>query len=265
MDTDIVFFNDFKERLANGKVPNSFWVTCYPVTDEFFSKLNTEDYKIENFRTVNELEKAGFNSMKFEYDQKGYYSEYCCEYLTQPYTQYITRYVNNVPYHVVGTQRYTYLSAQMNYRYTNVSSADIHVTQESGMNAAGCVNYVPEKQKFLVHFFNHTALPAEPDFTFSDGSKNDGTTLYMGYVPNKETMVCNMAQTGIHNSIYPIYGTGFRGFVFADTSGNLINYYDFKQPIDFDGGSFVYEFPETWTITNTDGVSAKWATFIDLE
>ena len=264
METDIVFFNDFKERLANGKVPNMFWVTCYPVTNEFFEKLNTDEYKIENFRTIADLNKVGFDSMKFQYNQVGHIAEYACEYLTQPYTQYITKYINNVPYHVIGTQRYTYLSAQMNYRYTAINDSNINYTNTSGMNAPGCVCYNESNQKFLVHFFNHPALPQAPDFEFADGSKNDGTTLYMGYVPNKETIVCDMAQMGTSRGIYPIYGSDFRGFVFADTSGHLINYYDFKESINFNGGSFVYKYPETWTITGADGVSAKWATFINL-
>lgn len=260
----INFFNSFKERLANGEVPNEFWVDCYPVKQSFFEKYNTDEYKIENFRTMDDLERLGFEGTQFGYNQKLNYADYCCEYLTEPQTFYKDRVINGSPYKVIETQRYNYLSAQMNYSYHEVQGQDTYKAPSASI-ARGLVSYDYTNQMFLVHFFNHTENKFDGDFKFANNCCNDGTTLWMGYIPDKQEMVNQLCQNGVANTICPIYGKDFRGFVFADTSGHLIKYIDFETAQDFNGGSFVYQYPDVITINNKEtNQKVNWATFAKL-
>lgn len=266
-----VFFNSFKERLMKGEVPASFWIDCFPVKDVFFTseKFNTDDYGIENFRTLKELKQKGFDDVQFGYDQKTVYANYCCEYVTTPNFQYTTGYTKSsddsvgYEYKKLASQLYSYQSAQMCYRFTEVTEGQSYKSPSAAI-ARGIVNYDAKESKFFVHYFNHPDLPAVPNFDFGNGMVNDGTTLYMGYVPARQELVNGLCKTGLYDGIYPIYGDDFRGFVFADTSGNLIDYVDFETTYDFDGDCFVYKYPETFSKTS-DGVSANWAVFAKLE
>lgn len=258
-------FNDFKDRLLAGKLPTSFWVDCYPVTSDFFDTFNTDEYKVENFRTMDELVKTEpSRSWQFGYDQKCVRAEYCCEYITEPEFQYTTKTTEDGGvYTTVASQRYAYQSAQMCYRFEENPENSARKVDSAAI-ARGLVNYSPEEAKYFVHFFNHPDLPSGPNFDFGDGKKNDGTTLYMGFVPGKQELVNGLCNNGYYDGIFPIYGNAFQGFVLADTSGNLICYMDLETPKDFDGGCFVYQFPGTCTINNS-AFSAKWATFASLE
>lgn len=259
----ISFFNNFKERLVNGKLKDSFWVDCYPVTDAFFTNLNTDEHKVENFRTVKDLVAKGWNGLCFSYEQKSVYAEYCCEYLTEPYTMYTNKQIGNANYRVIASQRYKFKGARMNYRYVE-DPAGKTVLGAGTPIATGLVRYDYTTRSWLVHFFNHLDLPQPPNFHFATGVENDGTVIYMGYVPSKQQMVDDLAIRGRCDGILPIYGRGFRGLVFADKAGELIEYIDFEDPADFEGGCFVYRFPEVTEITDPSGLSAKWATFARL-
>lgn len=258
-----VFFNSFKERLLSGKVPGTFYVNCYPVKENFFGDtFNSDDYKVENFRTMDELNKKEFIDAQFGYKQKSVYAEYCCEYVTTPNFQYNERTIDGVgTYDVLSSQLYSYQSAQMCYRFTDFPGGEEYKTPSASI-AYGQVVYNDTNSKFLVHFFNHES--SEYDFNFGNGIVNDGTTIFMGFVPSKQDLVNGLCRKGNYTGIYPIYGEDFRGLVFADTSGNLIQYVDFEQKRDFYGGCFVYHYPEVYTINN-DGNSMNWATFASLE
>lgn len=258
----ISFFNSFKERLVNGQVPDSFWVDCFPIKSSFFEKFNTDEYKVGNFRTLKDLETLGYQDTLFDYKQSEVKAVYGCEFLTEPYTTYRTQNINGVDYSMIETQRYTYLSARMNYRYEQIP--DTLITKDASASIArGLVKYDWEQTRFLVHYFNH---PAEgPNFYFAKDCTNDGTTLWMGYVPDKQAMVNNLCNMGQCPGIFPISGTDFGGFLFADTSGNLIKVINFENPTDFNGNSFVYQYPNVTTVINKeDGSKANWATFVDL-
>ena len=259
METETVIFNAFKERLINGKVPTSFGIYCYPVTDSFFEILNTDDYKVENFRTLSDLQNMDFTNTIFWYTQKQFNANYCCQFITTPEIYYRTQQINSAYYTTISSSRNTYCSAEMDYRYNDL---DVD-TFCNGTIAYGVVNYDTANQNFLVHFFNHPD-DYNPNFVYEDGRVNDGTNIWIGYIPQKETLVNQMCQTGQSEVIYPIYGASLRGLVFIDVEGNLVCYTKFSESLNFDGGSFVYEFPQTTTTVDENGTTIKWATFISL-
>ena len=76
-----VFFNSFKEKILNGKVPNMFDVHGTPVTSDFIDIFDNDEIKLEQYKTLDDFNKyANGNGTKTLEQTTFRYEEYGVEY-----------------------------------------------------------------------------------------------------------------------------------------------------------------------------------------
>lgn len=240
-----IIFNSFKEDLLKGKITSAFNYKCYALNQQFFDTYQNSEVKIENYRNLTDFnDKLSLESVLPSYKKTNIRAWYGLEFLTIPQTTSVTAKTMDDKIQTISystTNNFYYTSAQMSYHYEEVASGDVI----NGTNPIFVGDMFYSAGDFLINQANEM----DPPYQIDESRKADGSNLHFGIVPEKQSMISNLAENGSFE-FEAVNCDDFRGFLFTDEYDNNITYIDTENPIQLKSGAFVYNLAKTTTINN---------------
>lgn len=241
-----VIFNSFKEDLLNGKITSAFNYNCYALNQNFFDTYQNSEVNIENYRNLTDFnDKRSLDSVLTSYNKSNIRAWYGLEFLTIPQTTSVTAKTTDnkgtQTISVSSSNKFYYTSAQMAYHYQETEKSYFN-----GINPIFNGDMFYSAGDFLINQANENDGGI---YQIDKVRKTDGSHLHFGIIPEKQSMVSNLAKSGIFNFEVVDYDD-FRGFLFTDENDNNIAYIDTENAVQLKSGAFVYALEKTTSINN---------------